>query len=110
MSHLRKKIKGELWNNNIRIDCDFNSIINQNCLEFYNFEGGLHNHLFYYLYDKTKSLKKNIEEIKVLAIKFAKYREIENCKLSFHYMQVHEYEACCKNCFYCHYCKMKEGE
>lgn len=109
MSHLRKKIRGELWDNNIRIYCDFIPIINQNCLEFYDYEGGSHKHLFYYLYDKTKSLKKNINEIKILAIKFANYREIENCKLGFHYMTDHEYEACNKNCFYFHYCKLKEG-
>ena len=115
MSHLRKKIEKELYDNNIRIYCDFFPYIYK-CLEFYDFEKGSKNFLFYYLYDNTQNLSSNIEIIKKYVLLYTDYIKIDKCKKAYNYLRQSDYKECKEKCFYGVFCERaktenyKEGE
>lgn len=109
MGHLRKKIQ-KYFNN---LYCEYVPIINQNCLMFYKYQDGKQKFLFYYLYDQTKNLKYNLNEIDKLYKKYGNLKFVKFCKYGKQYFDNECYilseDYNCRNCFYSVFCK-KEGE
>lgn len=109
MSHLRKKIEHELHDYNIHIYCEFFPIINNRCLQFYDYDKGRKRFLFYYLYEPKQNLKQNIKNILEKVHLYTNYLKLENCKKGYPYMKSEDYLECQQNCFWRVYCK-KVGE